>query len=286
MTILINRIVSPYRQKIPRAILIAVSVIWIFSALLSWFYQLSTYNLCNARLFITCVTGFAYWTLLTPIIISETKQAATRYALPRQLFFHSFTCMVLVAINQVVIFKSIGAAFEWFWGCNEMGGYGENWIFNIIHNNVLSNSMIYWLIAGITLLRERPATMSPVSSNETVATAEPVAAAPIPFAYPDTIMLKTNQGTEWVGIGNIHYIQADQNCIHIHTAAKKYVMYSSLTRFSLSLNPEVFARIHRSCVVNKRVIQTMNNNTSGDAEVILTSGTVLKCSRNYKKQLV
>jgi two-component system LytT family response regulator len=51
------------------------------------------------------------------------------------------------------------------------------------------------------------------------------------------------------------------------------------------LDPAVFARIHRSAIVNLSSITALRSLSSGDAVVTLKSGIRLRVSRSYRRTL-
>ena len=55
---------------------------------------------------------------------------------------------------------------------------------------------------------------------------------------------------------------------------------------ALGKDPAVFARVHRSAIVNTRCIKAIEPVASGDQRLVLTDGTVLRVSRTHRAALM
>lgn len=84
---------------------------------------------------------------------------------------------------------------------------------------------------------------------------------------------------------NVVWIEAAADYIHIHTATEKFITRESIGEMELQLDPAIFARIHRSSIVNLRHIKEVQNNHNGDYTVFLDKGVSLPVGRNYKENL-
>ena len=71
----------------------------------------------------------------------------------------------------------------------------------------------------------------------------------------------------------------------IHAGGKTHIMRITMKQLEEMLNPAVFLRVHRSTIVNGRVItgaQTLNN---GEYLLNLEGGAQLKVSRSYRDRI-
>lgn len=59
-----------------------------------------------------------------------------------------------------------------------------------------------------------------------------------------------------------------------------------MNNIEASLDPEKFARIHRSYIVNIAQIQEMQSWSHGDYIIILKNGEKLQMSRRYKDKII
>jgi two-component system, LytTR family, response regulator len=83
----------------------------------------------------------------------------------------------------------------------------------------------------------------------------------------------------------IHWLEADDNYVHVHTAQARFLLRRTLTDLLAQLGEQRFVRIHKSAAVNIAEIQTLSPLFKGDHEVTMRSGVVLRLSRRYKEKL-
>jgi two-component system LytT family response regulator len=84
----------------------------------------------------------------------------------------------------------------------------------------------------------------------------------------------------------IHWLEADDNYVHVHTADRKYLLRRTLQDLLQQLGEERFARIHKSAAVNVSQIDALERMPKGDYEVRLKSGARLRLSRRYAGTLL
>ncbi|MDX1628259.1 MAG: LytTR family DNA-binding domain-containing protein, partial [Fulvivirga sp.] len=104
-------------------------------------------------------------------------------------------------------------------------------------------------------------------------------------AYSDKLQIKVGNKSVFVDSENIKWIKSDKGMVSLYTEERKYTVSYSLKQLSKQLNPETFKRIHRSTIVNTRLITSLNSRLNGDYDVTLQDGTELRLSRNYAKPL-
>jgi two-component system LytT family response regulator len=83
----------------------------------------------------------------------------------------------------------------------------------------------------------------------------------------------------------IHWLEADDNYVHVHTAGARYLLRRTLTDLLAQLGEQRFARIHKSAAVNISEIVALSPLFKGDHEVTLRSGATLRLSRRFKDAL-
>jgi two-component system, LytTR family, response regulator len=84
----------------------------------------------------------------------------------------------------------------------------------------------------------------------------------------------------------IHWLEADDNYVHVHTAEREYLLRRTLQDLLAQLGEQQFARIHRSAAVNFAQVATLKPMPKGDYEVKLRSGATLRLSRRYAHNLL
>ena len=103
--------------------------------------------------------------------------------------------------------------------------------------------------------------------------------------YPDRFTVRMAGKIAFVHTGDICWIESDADYVHIHTADKKYVLRKTMKSFERKLDPMLFARVHRSCIVRIDRIKELQPMHHGDFVALLTNGKTIGVSRRYKKNL-
>src|SRR5262245_3431482 len=93
-------------------------------------------------------------------------------------------------------------------------------------------------------------------------------------------------GLKLIDCATIHWLEADDNYVHVHTADREYLVRRTLQDLMQQLGEERFARIHKSAAVNVSQIAALERMPKGDYEVRLRSGARLRLSRRYAGALV
>ena len=103
-------------------------------------------------------------------------------------------------------------------------------------------------------------------------------AAPTEDAEDDTIFVKTDYKVVKLAISDIRYIEgmSEYLKIHLESQPKPVVTLLSMKKMEEYL-PPYFMRIHRSYIINLKMIQEVNKN-----RVIMDSDTYLPIGDNYK----
>lgn len=103
--------------------------------------------------------------------------------------------------------------------------------------------------------------------------------------YLTRLLVKTAGRIIFIRVEEIDWIEAYDNYIRLHVSGKAHLLRQTMNELEAALNPEQFARIHRSTIVNLDRIKEMHSHFNGDHLVILRDGTELKLSRNRKEWL-
>ncbi|HEV3412058.1 MAG TPA: LytTR family DNA-binding domain-containing protein [Puia sp.] len=96
----------------------------------------------------------------------------------------------------------------------------------------------------------------------------------------DYFFIKCNNGYEKIFYESIHYVEACQNYVTIHTAGEKYMTLTAMRSLEEQLPAGSFLRIHKSYIVAIGKIRSLNGNevTVGQARIPV--------SKNYKEELM
>ena len=83
-------------------------------------------------------------------------------------------------------------------------------------------------------------------------------------------------------LAEIDWIAAEDYCIRIHAGKQHALVRQSLRSVLGQLDPAMFVRIHRSAIVNVGKVRQVRPLPSGDSEVLLADGTVIRMSRKFR----
>ena len=100
----------------------------------------------------------------------------------------------------------------------------------------------------------------------------------------ERLLVPRGEQLELIDAAAIHWLEADDNYVHVHTAATKYLVRRTLGDLLEQLG-ERFVRIHKSAAVNLAEVATLSPLFKGDHEVHLRSGATLRLSRRFKDAL-
>jgi two-component system LytT family response regulator len=109
--------------------------------------------------------------------------------------------------------------------------------------------------------------------------------APKGDAAPTHVSIADRGQTFRVPVEAIHWIQAEDNYVLIHTPARTYTARERISDFESRLDRTRFARVHRSAIVNLSLISAVKPLSHGDYEVVLSCGTSVRGSRSRRAVL-
>jgi two-component system, LytTR family, response regulator len=99
--------------------------------------------------------------------------------------------------------------------------------------------------------------------------------------YLRRLLVPNEHRAIFVNVSEIVRIEADRNNVLIFTRAGSFNIRSTLESLEARLDPNQFARIHRSHIVNLDAIKEMHPWFHGDYKATLYDGTELMWSRRY-----
>ena len=110
-------------------------------------------------------------------------------------------------------------------------------------------------------------------------------AAPAGSRYASRILVKQDGRMFFVKTTEIDWIEADRNYVRLHVGKTAHTIRERISHLEETLDPRLFARIHRSTIVNLNRVREMQQWFSGDYVVILEDGTRLRLSRHYRDRV-
>jgi two-component system LytT family response regulator len=104
--------------------------------------------------------------------------------------------------------------------------------------------------------------------------------------YLRRLMVKSHGHTIIIMTDEIDYIEAASNYLRVRAGKSAYLIRDRLSQLEARLDPEKFARIHRSTIVNIERIKEMHPLFNGDQVLLLHDSTKLIMSRRYREKLL
>lgn len=94
------------------------------------------------------------------------------------------------------------------------------------------------------------------------------------------IAVRSAGKTRFVDLADVIWIRAAENYVQLHTAAAQHLVHVTLQSLLDRLDPEVFARVHRSIAVNVRHIRQVET-ADGDYLLTMDNGHRIQSSRTF-----
>jgi two-component system LytT family response regulator len=102
---------------------------------------------------------------------------------------------------------------------------------------------------------------------------------------PQQLVVKSAGSILFVKISDVDWIEAADYYACLHVGPRSHLLRQSLMELEQELDADVFCRVHRSTIVNLNRVCGLKVSEDGEYEVLLESGTRLRLSRRYRKQL-
>lgn len=102
-----------------------------------------------------------------------------------------------------------------------------------------------------------------------------------PGQYPRRILVPSEGRSVFVAVAEIIRFEAERNNVVIHTQRGTFMMRSTLESLEQKLDPQQFARVHRSHLVNLDAVREIHPWFHGDYKLSLHDGSELMWSRRY-----
>lgn len=103
--------------------------------------------------------------------------------------------------------------------------------------------------------------------------------------FSSRLLVKSAGRITFVSISEIEWIESAGNYLRIHVKGELHLMRETMNSMEKQLDPEQFARIHRTAIVNLDRIKEMRPSMKGEFEVELKTGERLIMSRKYRALL-
>jgi two-component system, LytTR family, response regulator len=101
----------------------------------------------------------------------------------------------------------------------------------------------------------------------------------------DRLIVRTGGRVLFLRIDEIDWIEAAGNYVRLHAGKEEYLYRETMTKLEEQLNPDRFARVHRSTIVNIERIKELQPWFRGDYMILLRDNSKLLLSRTYRGRL-
>jgi len=103
-------------------------------------------------------------------------------------------------------------------------------------------------------------------------------------AHLDRFVIRSVGRIVFVDAKDVDWIEASGNYVRLHLGRENHLLRETMSSLEARLDPQRFARIHRSTIVNVERIKELHHIFHGDYSVLLRDGTRLTLSRGYREQ--
>jgi len=103
--------------------------------------------------------------------------------------------------------------------------------------------------------------------------------------FLDRLVIRSGGRVFFLRVEELDWIEAAGNYVRLHAGAEEHLYRETMARLESSLDPEKFARIHRSAIVNVDRVKELHPLFRGDYTVILRDGRELTLSKTYRDRL-
>jgi two-component system LytT family response regulator len=101
----------------------------------------------------------------------------------------------------------------------------------------------------------------------------------------ERLLVPDGERLQLIDAAFVQWLQADDNYVRVHTAARTYLIRRTLQDLLSQLGEQRFVRVHKSTAVNLGFIGSLTPLFKGDYEIHLRNGRILRLSRRYRDAL-
>jgi two-component system LytT family response regulator len=104
-------------------------------------------------------------------------------------------------------------------------------------------------------------------------------------ALPERLLVKSGNRLVPVKLSDIEWIEAADDYSELHAGGATHLCSLGLGQLEKRLDPQKFARVHRSAIVNLSRVRNLEKDGEGGMIATMVSGKEIKVSRNYAAEL-
>ncbi|MBV9345192.1 MAG: response regulator [Gammaproteobacteria bacterium] len=102
---------------------------------------------------------------------------------------------------------------------------------------------------------------------------------------PEVLPIRQGRETLRVPVASIQWIDAAGDYMCIHAGGDTHILRGTMKELEEILDPKLFQRVHRSTIVNLRLVKSLRAHMNGEYFLTLEGGHELKLSRTYRDKV-
>jgi two-component system, LytTR family, response regulator len=103
--------------------------------------------------------------------------------------------------------------------------------------------------------------------------------------HPDILPIRQGRETVCVPVASIQWIDAAGDYMCVHASGATHILRGTMKELEDVLDPKLFQRVHRSTIVNLRLVKSLRAHMNGEYFLTLEGGHELKLSRTYRDKI-
>jgi two-component system LytT family response regulator len=109
--------------------------------------------------------------------------------------------------------------------------------------------------------------------------------AAVEARHPEVLPIRQGRETVRVAVAAIRWIDAAGDYMCIHAGGDTHILRGTMKELEELLDPKLFQRVHRSTIVNLRLVKSLRAHMNGEYFLTLDGGHELKLSRTYRDKV-
>ena len=102
---------------------------------------------------------------------------------------------------------------------------------------------------------------------------------------PEVLPIRQGRETLRLPIDSIEWVDAAGDYMCIHARGETHILRGTMKELEEILDPKLFQRVHRSTIVNLRLVRSLRAHMNGEYFLKLEGGQELKLSRTYRDKV-
>jgi len=102
---------------------------------------------------------------------------------------------------------------------------------------------------------------------------------------PEVLPIRQGRETVRVPVASIQWVDAAGDYMCIHAGGETHILRGTMKELEELLDPRLFQRVHRSTIVNLRLVKSLRAHMNGEYFLTLEGGHELKLSRTYRDKV-